>query len=298
VTRDTFLNLRANNAGGITVNGVLGVKYNVNSNSVMHVVVDGTGTGVIALDATNAYTGSTQVNAGTLVVGSAGSIHSTSDVRINGASAVFRYEGGTALTRTVAFGANGGAFFYNSGAKYTGGAGAISADTGDVLGGEGVMGNVTIAGGGVLRPGKMGNGSTGLLTVDSLVLQAGALTEFDISGAAAFDSIQSEGAMTLGGSLHLAFSGLLANDSRMSLFSAGDSSSLTGNFSGISATGAYEGDFVLEEGIYRMQSGGQALIFDPTVGELRVSAIPEPSTWMLLGVSALAILLRRGRQPA
>lgn len=284
------LTLSNTSAGGMIFNGQLGTNDNGVGNRVTNLTVHNTGTGITTLNAVNPYTGSTQVTAGTLVIGGSGSINQTSGVQINGATSVFRYVSSVALTRTVTFGVNGGTFLYNSAAKYTGS--SLSADTGDTIGGSGVLGNVTIASGGTLTPGALGNGGSGNLTVDSLTLQSGSNTRFDIDSAMAFDSITSAGSKALDGALLLSFGSLLADGGNLALF--GGAGALSGNFASIAAAGAYSGAFALQGGFYELVSGGQTLTFNHTTGMLSVQAIPEPGVVTLLAVGVV-LLCRRGR---
>ena len=251
------------------------------------------GAGRLELTGANTFEGATIVNGGTLLISGGGSINGTTGVSVNGASAILRYDSSVALTRTVTYGVSGGTFLYNSAAKYTGGSGSLTAGTDDVVGGDGVLGNVTIASGGTLTPGELGAGSAGQLTVDSLTLQIGATSNFDVLSEVAFDSISSVGAIQLAGAFNLTFSSILASGSDLVLF---DGASLANNFASISALGAYSGSFAIEEGIYRLQQGNQVLSFDHLTGVLSVHAIPEPSTTLLLTGGLMAVLLFRRRR--
>lgn len=251
-----------------------------------------TGSNELILSGVNEYTGITLVNKGTLVISGSGSINGTSSISVNGTNAVFRYDSTVALTPTVSFGSNGGTFLYNSAAKYTGG--ALSVNTGKTLGGRGVLGAVTLASGGTLTPGEFGDGSAGLLTVDSLSLQAGSITHMDVIDTIQFDSIYSTGSKALGGGLILTFSSVLSAGGNFALMSG--AGGLSGNFSSITASGAYTGAFSLNGGVYELVSGGQTLVFDHLTGVLSLSAIPEPSSIGFLTFGLGSLLLRRRKK--
>ena len=117
-------------------------------------VVSGTGTVAKSdvsywkLNAANNYTGATSVTAGTLEIGSTGSINTTSGISVTGGT--FKYGGATALNRAVTV--NGGAFIYNSASAYTG---ALTLTSG-TIGGNGNLTNnsISIGAGLTLSPGN------------------------------------------------------------------------------------------------------------------------------------------------
>ncbi|MEI7781005.1 MAG: choice-of-anchor D domain-containing protein, partial [Planctomycetota bacterium] len=61
------------------------------------------GAGTLTLNGVNSYTGATTVTAGQLQIGSAGSINTSSGITINGATAEFKYNSATALTKPITF---------------------------------------------------------------------------------------------------------------------------------------------------------------------------------------------------
>ncbi|MCE9632065.1 MAG: autotransporter-associated beta strand repeat-containing protein [Planctomycetia bacterium] len=61
------------------------------------------GAAALTLSGSNAYTGATAVNAGRLEIASGGSVNSTSGITINGATAEFKYNSSTVLTRPITF---------------------------------------------------------------------------------------------------------------------------------------------------------------------------------------------------
>lgn len=275
-TGTTNLHLQGVNPGNNTISGV------ISSGPGRVLNLDKSGAGVWVLSGTNTYAGTTTVTGGTLVIGGAGSINATSSVTLDGATAVFRYESTTGLTRDVAFTSAGGTFLYNSAARY--GGGALNANSGTkTVGGSGVIGALTVGNGGALTPGALGDGSIGTLTLDSLSLGTGASTRFDIASGLSHDSVLSLGAVEFGGTLTLSVSSLLDSGERLTLF---DASTYTGNFDAIAISGAYDGVFTEVDGFFRFTDGtNPALTFDHQTGQLVVAAaVPEPSSFLLMGV--------------
>ena len=60
-----------------------------------------TGAGTLVLSGSSTYTGTTSINAGTLQIGSAGSINSTSGITVNGSGAELKYNSATALSKPL-----------------------------------------------------------------------------------------------------------------------------------------------------------------------------------------------------
>jgi MYXO-CTERM domain-containing protein len=82
----------ADSAGPFTFSGAIQA-----GGSARIVAVTKQGGGTQSLSGTNTYTGPTSVLGGVLAIASTGSIDTTSGVTVNGANAVFRYDGGTPL---------------------------------------------------------------------------------------------------------------------------------------------------------------------------------------------------------
>ncbi len=215
------------------------------------------GLGTLTLNSTNTYTGATSINAGTLILGSSGSIANSSTINV-AAGAILNV------------------------ASVTGGFSVGSAQT---LGGSGnVTGSATINGN--LRPGN----SPGVLGFSSaLNLGSTANIQMEINGSGTrgtdYDGIDVTGALTYGGNLDLAIASPFApGDYSFSLF---NSASKAGTFATVTLSGAYTGNLNGVGDVWSLTSDGNTWTFTESTGVLAVSAVPEPSTWALLGLFAL-----------
>jgi autotransporter-associated beta strand protein len=93
-TAGRLLVLGGTNTGLNEIQGVIG-------NNSQPVSLSKNGSGRWVLSGVNSYTGSTSVTAGTLQIGSGGSINSTSGITIDGATAELRYNSATALAKSL-----------------------------------------------------------------------------------------------------------------------------------------------------------------------------------------------------
>ena len=142
------------------------------------------------------------------------------------------------------------------------------------LGGSGVITGAVVIDGN-LSPGN----SPGLFATGPLTLNGGANSIFEINGltrGTQFDAVNVTGLLTLGGTLTLDFGFTPDVSDTFDLFNF---TTQTGSFSSVV--------FV---------DPGYAGSFDSTTGILALSAVPEPSTaLMLLGGLGMTVLLRRRR---
>ena len=111
---------------------------------------------------------------------------------------------------------------------------AVTVNSGGILGGSGNIGGaVTVNSGGTLAPGN----SPGLLTVDSLTLNAGSTTVMEIDGTTRgtqYDAIDVTGTATLDGTLNLVFGYTPTVGDSYTLI---DAAAINGDFSSIATTG-------------------------------------------------------------
>lgn len=177
-------------------------------------------------------------------------------------------------------------------------ASAVAVNSGGTLGGSGTIGgSVTVSSGGFLAPGN----SPGVLTVGSLTLNSGSTTAIEIAGAAVrgtdFDGINvtAESGLTYGGTLNLSFTGTLSEGALLDLFSF--TGAAGGAFESIVSTGAYTGTWTENAGLWSFAGNDQLLTFSQATGDLAVGAIPEPSTYAMLG-GMIALSLACGRRSA
>jgi hypothetical protein len=175
------------------------------------------------LSGANTYTGTTMVNSGTLALGSAGSIASSSVLKI-------------ASGATFDVKAKSGGFTLNN-----------------------------------------------PLTIDVDVVNAGKL---DATGVA----------LTYGGNLTLN----ITTATPLSSYNLFVFSSELGTFSSIALTGSFSGNMTNSSGVWTASSNGYDFTFTESNGVLSAAtaAIPEPGTWVLVGIAAIFFLYRMRRKDA
>jgi autotransporter-associated beta strand protein len=175
------------------------------------------------------------------------------------------------------------------------GTGSVTVN-GGTLGGNGTIGGaVTISAGGTLSPGN----SPGLLTIDGPLTLNGSVV-MEIAGATrgtTYDAVDigASQLLTYGGTLTLTMTAAIA-DGTYDLFSF-TSGSKAGSFTSIAFSGGYyTGTFTQAGDLWTSTlTQGQIFTFDQTSGDL-ISAIPEPSTWILLALSLTTIVILRRRR--
>lgn len=177
-----------------------------------------------------------------------------------------------------------GSMFVNGDATAT----AFTVASGATLGGSGSLGVVTVEAGGALAPGN----SPGLLTIGSGSVFAGTVV-MEIDGAGrgvGYDAINvsGDGAVTLGGELHLVFSSTLSGHTLT--FNLFDYTAPTGDWDAVRLFGAYDASFGFVGGEWLAEAGGYTFTLDPGSGVLTAvdsMAIPEPSAaGVLAGMAA------------
>ena len=232
-----------------------------------------TGLANLTLLGNKTYTGATTVSAGTLTIGSSGSV--------SGSSLLDVASGATLNVSAVT--------------------GGFVVGNGRTLRGSGtVVGNTTVNG--ALQPGN----SPGLLSFNNnLTLGNTAVTTMEINGTGTrgmvYDAINVGGSLTYDGGLLLTLGTTFAAGSYS--FDLFDFGSQTGSFDSVTLGGSYSGSLVNEVGMstnWGLTSGDQTWAFDQSTGVLALSVIPEPSPLALSGLGLLALAvsaLRKRRQP-
>lgn len=186
------------------------------------------------------------------------------------------YSGATTVTA--------GSLFVNG--NSSGAAGAVTVSSTAVLGGAGSIGGLTTVSG-TLTPGAAAD-TIGLLTFgNSLTLGATSRTLLAVDGSGrgtGYDALN-VAALTYGGTLDLSFASLVTGT--FNLFGTGTTLSKSGNFAGISASGAFGPLSFSQAGeTWSATSGANTLSFDQTTGALVI--VPEPETIVLAGIGAVA----------
>ena len=191
------------------------------------------------------------------------------------------YTGGTTI--------NAGTLLANNTAGSALGSSTVTVQSSGTLGGNGsIAGPVTIASGGKLTPGSGGAGALSLS--NGLTLQSGATTTFLINSAANFTSINILGnSIAYGGDLEFNILNYTPADGNIfTLFNMTGGATTSGAFSNVRAGGL---NFVGNNGVWTASSGSHAYEFSQATGQLSVTVVPEPSTYALLALGALALIV-------
>ncbi len=278
ITPMVFGSSTADNQVELTNNFTLGDNVSANFNRYIH-VEKGTGgdsallSGVISVGGgTSSLNGFVKSGAGTLIL-----------------------SGNNTYTGTTTFSnATSGKLLING--NQTAATGAVTASTGNTLGGSGIIGGATtVNSGAFLTPGAVENGAGVLTFNNGLALNGTATLQVLSAGGVRgtdYDGINiAAGAFTGTGALVINFGSLLGDAATLDLFS-GAAFTSTPSFSSVVASGLYTGTFGFSGGVYTLVSGGQTLTFTASTGDLVVtgsSAVPEPATYAVLaGGLALA----------
>jgi autotransporter-associated beta strand protein len=171
------------------------------------------------------------------------------------------------------------------------GTGAVVVSSVGTLGGSGTISGATTINDGTLSPGN----SPGILSFSSALTLSGNSTNsvFELASGARgtnYDGVNVAGAMTYDGTLTLSIAALLADDT-YNLF---DFASDSGDFDTLTFAGFYSGSFSNLSGVWTATSAGQQFVFSESTGDLVVTAVPEPSAVVLVGLGLGSLwLLRR-----
>jgi hypothetical protein len=136
-----------------------------------------------------------------------------------------------------------------------------------------------------------------------LTLESGSATAFVISGTNSFTSINILGNnIAYGGNLVFLFniaSYTPAAGDAFTLFNMTGGATQSGGFSSVTAGSL---SFTESSGIWSASDGGYSYQFSQSTGQLSVQAaplgVPEPSTYALLGLGALALVIAYRRKKA
>ncbi len=159
----------------------------------------------------------------------------------------------------------------------------VTLDNGGVLAGSGVVGRKVVTGG--INSIIEGGGAEGSLTLASLNSALG--VTFKLSLSESFDPIAITGAFTAG-DIQFDLLGDVRAGIAYTLITYGSATGLDGaNFSLLNA------GYILDESF---GTGGWLIDSTGKNIQVRFSAIPEPSTWALLGLAVVGVFVLRRRQ--
>lgn len=261
-------------------NGVLVFNQAVEGLNVLNITGTGSvvkeGAGRLSFEGTHSYEGDTVINAGTLQLGYGRTTGSVSGNIVNNSSLVFNrsndfvYDGQISGAGSMTK-AGGGKLTLTGDSTFTGATSIIGGElavngdlsstsgvmveNGGVLSGTGnIAGLVTVRSGGTLSAGN----SPGLLTVDSLALDAGSMTVFELNspgviggtGVSGNDLVRVRSDLSLGGLLEARAAA--AGYYRLFDYGAGGSGRLTGTFDTLRVTSTNTGFTIAS---YELQTG-------------------------------------------
>ena len=228
----------------------------------------------------------------------------TLSTTISGAGAINQLGSGT----TILSGSN----TFSQGILVTAGtlivSGSVTSQTevrsGGTLAGSGKLGIVTIDDGGNLSPGH--GVSTATMTLSSLALSSDSVLTFMVSNNVADNIITTNGGISLGGMLNLNINGSYsAANAPIELFTL-NGGFFADNFSNVTLSGSsgYSGSLTYNPTLKIWQDSGVNSFSDTSFyaelnlynGELTL--VPEPSTYVLLGIGALVLVIACRRKLA
>jgi len=293
--------------GTTSGNAVTGVIANNSVTKVTSVVKDNTSTW--ALSGVNTYSGSTSVNSGTLLVTGTGSINASSGVSIAGGT--FDYQSSVGLNRNVTL--SGGTFKNNSAANYTG----TLTFTSGTVGGTNLSGQaLTIGANQTISPAN----STGTMTTGALTFASFGTYVWEINNATGtagssgqgWDLLSVESALSLTANSTDKFTinivsltsaqlaGLAQNfDANTNFYwLIADSASTIASFDPASIALNLSGFANSYNGTWSVARGDSVVGGDDSQLYVVYTAVPEPTTWALIGLGALIVMTLRRRSVA
>jgi len=258
----------------LTLNPGMGATHSYSGNiedGAVGMTLTKTGAGTQILAGNNSYTGATNVDAGTLEIGSGGSTHATSAVTVSNAGSVLVVNG------TVN--------------------GTLNASASTIVSGSGTVGGAATVSG-ALNPGN----SPGVLSFGTtLILGSTSATTFEIASTGMvrgtdYDGINIGSSITYGGGLVFDFATTFGVGTyTFNLFDG--FSGTSEDFDNVALSGAYGNVvFTPDNGIWSATTNfleEETWSFSQSTGNLSLTVIPEPSAALFGGLGLLALLRRR-----
>jgi PEP-CTERM motif len=288
--------IQGDSDSGIAVVGANASGHKVTIDNQAGATIKGGGTTAAAIDASNSFDDVTITNAGTIDGSSSGkalalSQNSHNTVTISGgkASVLGGMDGGAGGVNKLNFDIGKGNSF-----SYTG---TVSnfADT-EVVSGRtnlsgSIAGPVTVDSGAQLSPGANG---VGTLTVGDTTLSAGSGLVIDLDPTdGENDVLNVKGTVALNDAdLVLDLLSAPTRGEAFDILTNDGTDPISGEFSeGSQVTGMFDGQAYSFRIDYAFSADGGAVGND-----IRLTAVPEPATWLLMGLGGLVVLGARARQ--
>lgn len=177
------------------------------------------------------------------------------------------------------------------------GAGAPVQVNGGTLCGGGVLGNVSLDGGGIYPSAVAGGNAATALTVSSLQFSSLSSNVMNINASGVNDAINTSanGIQISGGILNLLFVGAFDHGSAEAWTLWTTQSSLGGSFDAVNAEGVLSGVFTKtadHEWILSGVDGWGSVTFNETTGSVSMQAVPEPSTCVMFTLGAIIAFIQ------
>jgi fibronectin-binding autotransporter adhesin len=248
-----------------TNSGAFNIQNAITSNDAATLTLSGNGTGVATLSGviSEKNTGSKFVD----VVKTG-----TSTFVLSGANT---YSHGTTVS-------GGGNLFVNNTTGSGTGSGAVGVSgSGTALGGSGtISGTVSIASGSHLEPGASGIGSTGILKTGNVTLSSGSFFNVDLNNTTVgtgYDQLSVTGTVNVTGSNLVVNAGALTPGQKFFIVSNDSNDAVTGTFAGL----IQNATFTAGPNTFQIN---YADLFSGSANDISLTVIPEPSTWVLVGI--------------
>jgi autotransporter-associated beta strand protein len=175
----------------------------------------------------------------------------------------------------------GNLFVNNTTGSGTGSSAVTVTGSGTALGGSGtISGTVSIASGSHLEPGASGIGSTGILKTGNVTLSSGSFFNVDLNNptvGTGYDQLSVTGTVNVTGSNLAVNAGTLTPGQKFFIVSNDGSDAVTGTFAGL----IQNATFTAGPNTFQIN---YADLFSGSANDISLTVIPEPSTWVLVGV--------------
>jgi PEP-CTERM motif len=281
---------------GIAVVGANASGHKVTIDNQAGATIKGGETTAAAIDASNSFDPVTITDAGKIDGSSSGkafvlSQNSNNNVTISGgaASVLGDMDGGAGGVNKLNFDIGAGNSFSYTGAVSNFANTEVMSGTTNLSGS--IAGPVTVDAGAQLSPGASG---VGALTVGDTTLSAGSSLVIDLDPTdAGNDVLNVKGTVALNGAdLVLDLLSAPTRGEAFDILTNDGTDPISGEFSeGSQVTGMFDGQAYSFRVDYDFNADGG------TVGnDIRLTAVPEPATWLLMGLGGLIVLGARSRQ--
>ena len=156
---------------------------------------------------------------------------------------------------------------------------------------RGSAGSGTLTENGNLAPSSLGSSGNTIAVTGNLALGSASATTLQIQGTNSYDQINVTGNIAFSGNLFLNINGYTpVAGSTFNLFSAG---SYAIGLTNVALTGSwFPGTFTeTSTGIWNYTTNADSWTFNEANGQLAITVVPEPATYVLFGLGALVLIV-------